>query len=188
MEETSLTKTANFIKTEKYLIIFFCLALFFFIIFLTNRLSNKTGPVYKNSIRPGDTTKNEVKSKLGEPEKTESSGEAETYTYPSINKFRKDQIMFSQDVVSIVKEQVIGSEKGKLADYLKQYGQEDSIVYGPLGSVAPGHFWGKNGVLLFANTGDGTIFEIWYFKPQTLEEFLTDNSSVSKIFEHVEEH
>lgn len=187
MEESSLTKTANFIKAEKYLIIFAILAIFFFILFLASRFPAKTGSAYKDRIYPGKTTKNQVQSKLGTPEKTGGVNGAESYLYQTTNQFRKDQVEFSGDLVSVVKEQVIANEKGKLADYFKKYGKEESILYGPHLTFAPGSFWGKSGLIVFANQNDGTIIEIWYFEPQTLEEFLAKNPNISKDPQHEEE-
>ena len=111
-------------------------------------------------------------SSLGNPKEIKTEGGKETYLYSSTNQYRSHEVQFSQDTTSLVKEQIIGSEKGKLPDFIEKYGQPQAIIYGSHGTIAPGHFWGDKGLMLFANVNDGRLIEIWYFPPQSLANFL----------------
>ncbi len=133
-----------------------------------------------NDIFAGTTTKKGLEDKLGQPINITQNDNNIIYTYPSTNQFRPQEVDLSNDTVSLIKEQVIGDEKGKLADYIQKYSQPEAVLLGQHGFAAPGHFWGKNGLLVFANDFDGTIVEIWYFEPSQLIAFLAKHPELSK--------
>lgn len=185
MEETSLTRYSRFVKNEWVLIlcIFAGLLIVLALIFSVGIKKNpvkQIGVPYKESVYPGKSNEDKVRSVLGQPVKTEASGSSNIFYYPTTNKYRQDKIDFENKTVTLIKEQVIGKEKGKLVDYLQKYGNQESIFYGPHGAIAPGYFWGTKGVMVFANPKDGTIIEIWYFVPQTEDVFLQENNDVKK--------
>lgn len=184
MEKLTLTRIANIIRSEWVLLIFgiFSIALFVLAVVTLTRPKPQEvqrGVSWKSNIVAGKTTKEELETKLGPPVKTQIAEDQLSYFYPSANQYRPHEIEFSQETISIIKEQVIGAERGTLDDYIQKYGQPEKILYGEHGTFAPGHFWGQVGLLVFAGQFDKTIVEIWYFTPTTADNLLTKNPQLS---------
>ena len=181
----TLNQVTIFLKTHWRLIIFvpIIVSVLIFLIFI--RFLRGQTPQEEprglswNGIYAG-TTKEELESKLGQPLKIEGQDGDTLYSYPSTNQYRPHQVELSQNTISIIKEQIIGNEKGTLQNYIDSYGQPGSKVYGQHGTFAPGNLWGQQGIIVFANDLEGTIVEIWYFQPTTLEEFLIQNPQIEK--------
>lgn len=192
MQDTALTKAAKSIKSEFaiFLLIFFSVSIGTYLVFRITK-EDKPSPQnlgYENKIFPGKTTKDQVKSKLGDPLRVETDGNFEEYVYPTENKFREDEIAFSGETVSVVKEQVLGQEKGTLYSYQNELGPEEAIFYSDHSQFAPGYFWGAKGIMVFGSKYDGAITEIWYFNPTSKEDFLSNNTGFSETEEvHREE-
>lgn len=183
MAELSLTRVANYLKSEWFLVTLGGLSILLITLailsFSKNKINNiPPGTPWQNNIYAGQTTKKELESKLGKPIKTAEEDKT-IYFYPSTDQYRPNRVEFSEDIVNVIKEQVIGDGKGGLNDYIQKYNQPETELFGPHGTFAPGHFWGKKGILVFANKFDGTIVEIWYFAPTTLNDFLQKNPSLS---------
>lgn len=184
MENFSLTKIAKVAKSELFLIMLAVVSISIFSIFVFTVIKGKNKESktinrqipWKAQVIPGQTNIKKLNSLLGNPLKTENS----TYYYPSINPKRPHLVEVSQDKVALVREQVIAKEKGQMKDYVESLGQPDAILYGEHEFAAPGHFWGKRGLLVFGNDNSGIILEIWYFEPSTLEDFLLKYPELKK--------
>lgn len=180
MKNLSLTQTVQFIKSQWLLIVLAAGSIILVSLSLISSFRTKAPEApqsasWQQNIYAGQTTKAEVESKLGPPIKTEEKDGKTIYSYQSINQYRPHQIELLGEKVVTIKEQVIKDEKGKLNDYIQKYGPPEAEIFGTHGTTSPGHFWGKIGLLVYAGNFDGTIIEIWYFQPTTLEKFLLDN-------------
>lgn len=185
MKNLTLTQLANTIKSNWFLAGAFLLSLGIFVLFILSLGQGKTskeppGTAWQKDIFAGTTTRNELESKLGAPTKIEERGDGTSYFYSSTDQFRSHEIEITNDVINLIKEQVPDQNKGELSDYIQKYGQPEAVLFGPHGTFSPGHFWGQTGLLVFANKFDGTIVEIWYFKPATLEDFLSQHPDLSQ--------
>lgn len=182
MEESSLTKTARFIKAEKYLFILGAISFIVFIIYISSKfsLTEPASTTWKEGIVPGETSASELVKKLGEPTKKEVVNNKNVYYYETDSQYRPNKIEIEKEKVKIIKEEVIAKEEGILQDYISKYGKPESVVYGKQLEVAPGHFWGSQGIMVFANDQTGLIFEIWYFAPTKLDALLSENSELRK--------
>lgn len=184
MAKLTLTQTARFLKSEWLLLILGTVSIALFIVAILSFSRGRQEPPpqgapWQGNIYAGRATLQELESKLGPPPQTSEKDGELVYLYSSTSQYRSHQIEFSGNIISIIKEQVIAGEKGELADYLQEYGQPEAKFFGPHGSFAPGHFWGKDGLLVFAGQFDGTIVEIWYFAPTTLGDFLQQHPEFS---------
>jgi len=174
---TTLTVISNLVKTKRFQLTITGLLILVLIVAFA---LTKTPKVQEwKGIFIGKSTQRDVENKLGKPLSTETQDNKTTYNYPTQNQYRQDQVVFQNQITNLVKEQVINNEKGKLPDYINKYGQPDSTLFGSHGTIAPGRFWGRQGLLVFAGQYDGTIIEIWYFKPTTIEAFLKGHPELS---------
>lgn len=180
MEKLTLTQIARTVKSEATLIILAIISISLFalsIFAITQRESKKSQIAleqvpWQDQILAGKSTTQELESKLGKPTKTQAQEEWTLFFYPSDNQNRLNEIEIYQDIVQLIKEQVIANEKGSLDDFLAKLGQPEKILYGKHGIAAPAYFWGEKGIAVFGNPNSGLIVEIWYFKPTTLTAFL----------------
>lgn len=180
MAQVNLTQVAKTIKSELVLITLVILILSLLVIALVKPFKKSPQVTWKEGVTAGKSTRQELESRLGKPVKI---GDDQTYFFDSGNQYRPHQVQFSQDIVEIVKEQVIGNEKGKLDGFIKRYGSPQEILYGQHGTFAPGHFWGNLGLLVFANQQDGTVVEIWYFEPIDVEGFLAKQPDLKRTIQ-----
>lgn len=186
MKSPTLNQISQIVKKEWPLILIGSLLVILFSIAIYSSLfrgkitqQTPPGTAWLSNIYAGTTTKGQLESQLGQPTAITQQGNNIIYTYPSNNQFRPQEVDLLNNTVSLIKEQIIGNEKGKLVDYTQKYGSPEAILLGKHGFAAPGHFWGKNGLLIFANDFDGTIVEIWYFEPSPLITFLAKHPELS---------
>ena len=189
MPKLTLTQLANILKSEWILLVLGLASVGLVTLAIVSSKGKVSPPraspspqvvAWKNNIIAGTTTVSELQQKLGQPQQIEQEEGKLTYLYPSTNKYRPHQVEISQEKVAIIKEQVIGSERGKLSDYLVKYGQPQILVYGRHGAFAPGHFWGNWGLLVFGNPNTEEIVEIWHFAPTTVSNFLSSNPEIKQ--------
>lgn len=182
MDKLNLTQVSKLLKSEPLLMVLGTLSIAIFSVSVLSFVKREKAPPppppgtpWQQSIYAGQTTKQELEAKLGSPQKIDQLEDGISYQYPTDDEFRPDKVEIKDDTVSIIKQQVIDQENGNLDEYLNKYSKPDKILYGKYGSIAPGHFWGNTGLLVFGNAHDSTIVEIWYFAPTTLESFLIQN-------------
>ena len=174
----NLTQVARIIKSEVVLVTIgiISISVFALAIFgLLNRSktpSTPPGTPWQDSIFPGFSTKEDVESMLGQPLNITEENEKLIYSYSSEVPTRNHSVYISQDKVEIIKEQITSQNRKNLSEFTQKYGSFDAKVFGYHGSFAPGHFWAKEGILVFAGQFDGNVVEIWYFKPTTLNNLL----------------
>lgn len=186
MQKLTLNQISTFIKSELVLIVLGLISVALFTIatfaYFGRGSEPKTPPgtPWKNNIFAGTTTKEELESTLGKPVKTKEESGNLIYLYPSENINRQHEVVIKQDRVETVKEMITSQNKMYLKDFQQKYGLQETKIYGYHGTFAPGHFWGKNGLLVFANEFDGNVVEIWYFKPTTFEKFLSQNPQLKQ--------
>lgn len=181
----TLTQVARLIKSELVLVSIIVLAIVIFALaifgFISQDKTPKTPPgtAWQDKIYPGNTNVQQLESTLGQPQATREENGQIKYFYSSGNEFLPHEVSLSNNTVSIIKEQVIGTEKGNLDDYRQKFAPEENKIFGEHGTAAPGYFWGQRGILVFANQFDGTIMEIWYFEPTTISRFLSSYPELS---------
>lgn len=128
---------------------------------------------WKN-IKVGQDDKSQVAAKLGQPLSTKNlEGNKEVSTYQSNNQYWPHEVEYVNGITTLVKQRQLQSKKFELFEYAKKYGQPEKIV--PTNDSGFGidlYIYAKNGFALKAHRVEGTIFEIWYFQPTTLEDFL----------------
>lgn len=125
-----------------------------------------------NNIIPGKTSFDEVEAKLGDPIETKREQTKTILLYPTESEALNHEIVISQNIVGLIKEQVINDARG-ISYYINQFGEPEAKLYGPY--AASGYLlniFPKNGIAVLAHADQGLIFEIWYFEPTTLEDFL----------------
>lgn len=191
MNKFNLTQVSKLLKSEPLLIVLGTLSITIFTVSVLSFAKRGKAPPppppgtpWQQSIYAGQTTKNELEAKLGSPQKIEQLEDGIAYQYPTDDEFRPNKVEIKGDTVSIIKQQVLSQEGGDLNDYSQKYGTPNAKLYGKYGTIAPGHFWGDKGLLVFGNDQDSTIVEIWYFAPTTLESFLEQNPQIKTAEPH----
>lgn len=156
----------------RYLIVLILLVIILFVtagIFLFQSINK---PYIWRGLVPGQSTAADVTRKLGTPLSSQAQDNTKTLTYPSTNKYRNHTVVTSNNTLELVKEEVIGNERGFLQDYIRKYGKPDFEGYGP---YALGDFkiyiFLKEGLGVVASPNDGTILQLWYFQPTDLQTF-----------------
>lgn len=124
-----------------------------------------------NEITPGKTKITEVEQRLGKPSSETRLGSKTLHTFPLEEGGPSHKVTTENEVVKLVKEQYYGDEK--LDNFKQRYGDPQTELYGPYESMGfKVYVFTKNGIALIASTNDGTILEIWYFEPTSIEEFV----------------
>jgi hypothetical protein len=177
----TLSDFSRLVRSEVVLIVLGLISILVFSVALVSFLNKEESPrgTTWNNIVPGSTTKEQLFSTMGQPEKSEQTQEGENYFYPSSSEFRPHEVDISDSTVKLIKEQITGIEGKKLTDFLSLFGAPEAKVYGTHGSFAPGSFWGSQGIMVFANENDGTVIEVWYFEPTTVRQFVASNPGLS---------
>ncbi len=176
MATLTLNQISTFVRKEWLLLTLGTLSVFIFIISYVSHQSPAPKTVSSSTswqgVSPGITTKSQLETILGKPIKSETKDNKVIYYYQSSNQYRPNTIDLANDKVTLIKEQIIGPNRPNLQDYITKYGQSEGLLYGQYGAIAPGSFWGPQGLLVFAGQNDGSILEIWYFPPISLNQFL----------------
>lgn len=179
-----MNKLFNFIKRKKIFILAFVSTVSIIFIF-TKVNSNKknvdniqpstntSSEVAKfKEIVPGNTYKEEeINKTLGAPVSSTLSGEVKINNYPSSNEYRTNDIEFINGEVDFIKEVVNLDDNRTAEDIRKIYGVTEYVLYE---NVSDSYFnlyvYPKNGIAYLGHN-DGTILEIWYFKPTDINTF-----------------
>lgn len=124
-----------------------------------------------NSITPGTSTESDVTASLGKPK--EKIGD--TLYYGSKSPTRDNQISLQGGVVGLVKESVAFSESRKTSEITSKFGDPTFTLFGP--EAVNGQYlfvYPDKGVAFIGNPVVGSLFEVWYFLPTTIDLFTKD--------------
>lgn len=130
---------------------------------------------YWNQIIPGQTKKDEIIQKLGNPK----SEEEKNQDY-SLLGFASDSPT-TDHYVTIQKESnsvasafyVVGKDEGKKLDqFLQEHGQPEKVMYSNFMDGVKTFIWLKVGLAVWADENSGGILFIRYFIPMELSEFI----------------
>src|SRR3990167_8538535 len=162
MERLTLTQVARLIKSEWVLLLLGIISLSIFALTIFSFIKVKSpetpqGVTWQKNIVAGKSTTEDIEKALGPPAKTQEEQGEISYFYATSNQYRLNEIEFRENTVSIIKEQVIGNEKGVLNNYLQKYDQPETKLFGQHGTFAPGHFWGQKGSMLSKELGFGLV-------------------------------
>lgn len=120
-------------------------------------------------VTPGRSTPADVYKTLGEPKSTADNNSRLFYLREGGGP--PHEVFLQENTVGLIKERSLA---GNLADFKKRYGAPEGEFFGPNKGVGyKMYVWAKNGVAVNAHQLDGGIFEVWYFSPTTLQQFLS---------------
>lgn len=125
-----------------------------------------------NSITPGVNTKTDLDRLLGSPLRTIKQEDQTRLEYKSTNVNRPHIAFERNGVVELIKEIVNSTDKKTVSDIVSVYGEPTHTLY----SKNPNntynlYVYSQNGIAYLAHA-DGTLLEIWYFIPMTIEDFV----------------
>ncbi len=165
----------------------FILALLFLVIsmfiFLRQKptqlpILNREIQVWKN-FQPGKTTKSEVVNQLGEP-KTETKINGNILdSFSSESPVRLHQVIFdNQNVSQVFKKIMTANDKATPKDIIQIYGDTTNILYGidAINGIYL-YVYPDKGIAYVGNNQSNTLFEIWYFTPTSLDNFMKNWAS-----------
>ena len=123
------------------------------------------------SIVPGETTLDEVNNLLGYPVKKTGEGDKTTAEYNSSNKYRNNKITLQNEVATLIKEMVNTPDNKKAQDIINEFGIAPYKFYKQKpSSTFDLYVYQANGIAYLGHI-DGTLLEIWYFKPTSIDDF-----------------
>lgn len=144
-------------------------------IFLTKPQEEVVGPPPPsapswNEVTPGTTTSEEVKQKLGEPETAVPEGDYLKFLYPRQGGGPKHEVILEGTTVALIKDRVLD---GNISAFRQKYGLPENEFWGEHKTVGfKTYVWPKNGIAVVAGAEEGIIYEVWYFQPMTMDQFL----------------
>lgn len=178
-----MTKILNFFKKYWFLILITLTIILWSVntfLIPTNKNSkvnptstpNTSVATYK-SIAPGVSQESDIQQNLGTALKIQKSGIATIFDYNSNNKYRNTQIQSENGGVVFIKEIIAFGDNRSSSEIVNVYGQAKNILYGSsLNSVFNLYVYPQNGIA-YIGSADGTMTEIWYFQPTTIEDFIS---------------
>lgn len=137
------------------------------------KLSSVTGSksITFNQIVPGQTTKDQVIQKLGNPLETSvTATDSGTLFYKSTVNTMNDSVYITSGTVTLIKEIVSYKDTRTITDITNVYG----IPIYSLFSAVPGtklYIYPDKGTAFVGNAALNSLEEIWYFAPTSLENF-----------------
>ena len=139
----------------------------------TNKTHTNTPPsaTFK-SLVPGISTPDQVAEQLGKPVSTKTVNGETISQYKSTNQYRFNEVIYTNGSAQLIKE-IVNSNDNINADYVTNvYGVAPYMFYNTLSN---NHFnlyvYPQNGIAYLGHT-DGTLLEIWYFQPTTIDDFV----------------
>lgn len=142
-----------------------------------NNTTNNKISSYKEIV-PGNTfNENEINEKLGVPISTINIEDIKVSDYKSTNEYRNHQIEIENGSIKFIRE-VVNLVDNKTADDIRKiYGIAPYILY----EKSPSSFFDlyvyPNNGIAYIGHSDGTILEIWYYKPTDIETFISNFAS-----------
>ena len=127
------------------------------------------------SIQPGEVfNEDEINNLLGYPTNSTSEGKIKINYYRSTNEYRTNQLQISDNKIELIKESINPVDNKDSSFIRNQFGIADIILY----EKSPNSFFDlyvylNSGIAYLGHKDEG-IFEIWYFPPTTLEDFINN--------------
>lgn len=179
-----MNKLFSFIKNKKIFLLAFVSIISIIFIFIKINSNKKNTDNIKpplnifnevamfKEIVPGNTYKEEdINKMLGIPVSSTLSGEVKINNYSSSNEYRTNDVEFINGAVDFIKEVVNLDDTRTAEDIRKVYGVTEYVLYE---NVSDSYFnlyiYPKNGIAYLGHN-DGTVLEIWYFKPTDINTF-----------------
>ena len=132
------------------------------------------GVSYRNLV-PGVSSRSDVIEKMGNPVDQAAKGEEILLSFKSTSPTRTHEaIVDSGNTLSFIKEIVSVNDDKHIADITSQHGEAPHPLYGPHSINGFDLFvYPDKGLAYIGNPygTQGTILEIWYFPPTTIENF-----------------
>ncbi len=126
-----------------------------------------------NSIVPGTSTEDAVIEQLGEPLSINREGTTKALEFESSSPARNHEIILENSQTVFIKEIVSINDNLKAKDLIQKYGEPNSTLYNTIDPNASFSLYVyENQGLAYLGHEDGTLIEIWYFPPTTLEDFI----------------
>jgi len=131
------------------------------------------GPASWRGVVPGLTSPEQVFALLGQPAATSVEPSGTTYFFSSANQYWKNEVRAREATVAFVKEYVFPPADTSLLSTIRRFNVSPTRLFGP-DSVAGRDLFvsPERGVALFANGEKDKLYEVWYFPPVSLEQFL----------------
>jgi hypothetical protein len=124
------------------------------------------------SIAPGVSTQDQVTTALGKSTGTETINGQTAFQYKSTNQNRFHQVIYNNGTVSLIKE-VVNSNDNIKSDYVtNQYGMAPYMLYNDQSNNYFNLYVYPSNGIAYLGHADGTVLEIWYFQPTTLDDFI----------------
>ena len=180
-----MNKIIEIIKSKKITILTI-ISLSFLIFIVVKINNNKQNPIVQeipistpvnkiadfNEIIPGKTSLERINELLGNPLSSTVSGEINVSSYKSTNQYRNHKVYSKDGLAELVVEEIINGSK-TANDIRKIYGIAPEMLYEKtLSSVFNLYIYPSNGIAYLGHE-DGGIFEIWYFVPTNINDFIT---------------
>lgn len=165
-----------FIKSHWLLILlamiaFLLLGIYLLLPSIAPKPAPSPSPQTWNGITPNLTNVNELVSLLGEPTGKRQEGQSAVFSYPTQSESLSNEVFVSNNVVGLIKEQIIDDTKG-LAYYKETFGEPEATFYGPYAqSGFLLYVFASKGIAVLAHQYEGLVFEVWRFSPMTVGEF-----------------
>lgn len=178
-----MEKVKEFLKKRKWLIaVGISILSILYIISVTQIPSNKkvapsatpsTNKIASfKSLVPGTATENDVNNALGNPISTTFTDGDKVNEYKSTVENIPNSAYFSNDKMVLFKE-TIGSNDNVTADtVMKTYGVSPNLLYTNIPNSSFNLYVYPSNGIAYVGHEDGTLFEIWYFQPTTIDEVL----------------
>ena len=177
-------KIIEFIKSKKMILI--TVVSMSCLIFIVYKINNKqdgiiqeipisspvSGIAIFDEIIPGETSLERVNELLGKPLSSTTSGDLNISSYKSTNQYRNHKVYSKDGLAELIVEEIINKSK-TAKDIQKIYGIAPISLY----SESPSssfklYVYPDNGIAYLGHQ-DGTVLEIWYFIPTTIDDFIT---------------
>lgn len=130
------------------------------------------GPSY-NSLTPGESTKEQIIGKLGEPVGETKIGIYDVLQFDSPTTERPDEVYFEEGQTKLIKEIITYKSERKIENIKETYGNASLVLYG---EDAPFGFYlfvyPEAGIAYIGNQNSGDLLEVWYFTPVASQEFI----------------
>lgn len=124
-------------------------------------------------LYPGFSSPEDVIATLGQPLETTDWENQTILNYDVADTAWNDQIFTQDNQVVLIRELVLSTAGNQKSAFLAQYGQPETIFYGPL-STAGQHLYAypSRGIAFLAPEFADALAEIWYFAPTDATQFL----------------